>query len=459
MTLPRSEQDAAEYRQNLLRYPSEQPDVYYKAAVPFQKRHPFGIKLIKHILAFANGGGGTIVIGFREGEDGRHHPDEAMTPELASSYDPTVLIQAVNEAVRGSQGVTLRIYKESWEDVVYPMIVVDSFVTVPFFCAVDRNDEKERPLLKAGALYIRSNEASSVELATPDDWLRLLEVAVARRQDDLLSRFGALMRQFGLAPQEVGGATLKQLKLEFQAWVDHQKTEAHRLAREGERDLPGSYMFAYRPVKLMEPLIDTGLLAAAQAARRPNTGWPIGLIPYNFRNTHDRYEAVTEGLRTVIGQHDDDHFDYWLLGRTGEFFLFRNLQDDVRSWGRTVEPGTILTASTVVWRVAEALDHCIALYRALNLAGEEQVLFEAEYDGLMGRTLTDEKSFLFHVGPATRNTVRFSRMASLDQLVADADGIVLDAVRTLLSVFNFFEVPPAYVTRELQDYRKSNVRG
>lgn len=459
MTQPNREPEAAEYRENLLRYPHERPNVDYKAAVAFRKRDAFGAKLIKHILALANGGGGTLVIGFREDDHKQPVPDEAMSPEIASTYDPTVLTPAVNEAVRGTTGVTLQIHKHPYEGVTYPIITVEPFQDIPYFCAVERRDEDGKMLLKQGALYIRSGDSATVELATPEDWLRLLDVAVTRRQDDLLARFGALMRQLGVMPPEAQGPAAEQLKREFQQWVDAQTAQAYGLAAEGNRTLPGSYRFAYGPLEPVSPRIDAELRRAMQEARRPNTGWPIGLMPQGFRNPHDRTEAVDDGVRTVIGQHDTSHFDYWLLARTGNFFLLRNLQEDVDYGTPGFRAGSFLRTSTVVWRVAEAVDHCVALYRALGVGGEAQVFFEVEYGGLNGRTLFDDQHILFHGGAATRDTVRFVRLVSLDQLVADADSIVQDAVREVLSVFGFFEVPPTYVGRQLLEYRSSNVGG
>lgn len=438
-------------------YPTERPNVDYKAAVSFQKKDPFGLKLIKHILAFANGGGGTIVIGFREGQSGAHVPDAAMNADIAATYDPTVLIPAVNEAIRGHEGIALQIYKEPFGDMHYPVIVIEPFNQVPYFCAVDRLDENKRPILKQGALYIRSNEAASVELATPDDWLRLLEVAVTRRQDDLLTRFGALMRQMGLPGTPDLSAQVTQIREAFQVWIAEQRAKALELAQEGDRFLPGTYAFAYRPVKLLDHRTDADLLRAMRSAERHNTGWPMGLLPEGFRNSCDRYEAVDDGLRVVIGQHDPAkwHFDYWLLSHAGAFYLLRILDADLYAKDNA-EARDDLTASTVVWRVAEALDHCVALYRALGVDGSEQVLFEAEFSGLQGRFVSEKDGRVFRKGPSSRDTNRFSLTASLDQLVADADGIVYDAVRNLLSSFRFFDVPKSFVTRELADYRVSD---
>lgn len=447
--------EADERRQLLLRYPGEAPEVDYKAAMAFGK-NDFSHKLIKQIIALANGGGGTLVIGFKEDSSKRLAPDPDMTDLIAASYDVTKVSGAVTSHVRGSTPVPLRIYQQVEGSVTYPIIEVQEFDTVPYFCAVDKYDDNGRPILKQGALYIRTSRASSEELATPEDWNRLLDLAVTRRQDDLLGRFGDLLRQFGLTAQ-ARGADQTEFRDLFEAWVTEQKSHAERHAREGHRELPGYYLFAYQPEGGQQSLNnDYALLKAAEAAERPNTGWPIGLIPYNFRNSADRKFTEENGLTVIVGQNDVDHFDYWHLQRDGAFFILRIMDEDSPRWGQR-RSGTVLFASTTVWRIAEAVDHCIALYRALDLPGTTRLWFAAEYGGLQGRQLTDERHLIYTSAPATRDRVRFERRVTLDQLVADADGMVRDAVKDVLSVFGFFEVPDAFITATLGEYRASNV--
>lgn len=453
--------EADERRQLLLQYPGEAPEVDYKSAIAFGKNE-FSHKLIKQIIALSNGGGGTLVIGFKEDGSKRLAPDPDMNDLIAASYDFTKVSGAVTGHVRGSTPVPLRIHQQVEGGVTYPIIEVQEFDTVPYFCAVDKNDDKGRPILKQGALYIRTSRASSEELATPEDWERLLNIAVTRRQDDLLVRFGDLLRQFGLSAQgqdaSAQDADRNRFRERFEAWMTEQQSLAEQYARAGNRDLPGYYLFAYQPDDIPRPLNNDGdLLKTAAAARRPNTGWPIGLIPYNFRNPADQYFPTDDGLMAVIGQNDVDHFDYWHLQRTGAFFILRNLTEDTPGWGRNFLPGRVLVASTTVWRIAEAVDHCIALYRALDVPGPTGLWFAAEYGGLRGRQLTSEHHVIVARAPATRDRVRFERRVTLDQLVADADGIVRDAVKDVLSVFGFFEVPDAFITEILGEYRASNV--
>lgn len=448
-------QEARERRRALLQHPTEIPGVDYKSAVALGNNE-FSHKLIKQIIAFANGGGGTLIIGYKEDQSKRLQPDPDMTPEIAASYDTSKLSKAVNDSVRGETPIPITVYQEPEAGVTYPMIEVEPFKTAPFFCRVDKFDAQGKPILKQGTLYIRTARSTSEELATPEDWERLLDLAVTQRQDALLGRFGALLRQFGLNMQPQS-ANRSEIKERFEAWIKQEREKAEQLAQEGNRTVLGYYLFAYRPEQLPTKLEnDNSLLEAAQAAKRPNTGWPIGLIPFNFWNEHDRYQATDDGLEVVIGQHDTDHFDYWRLDRKGGFFIFRNLMEDVPRFTPIV-PGQMLRASTVVWRIAEAIDHCIALNRAMGTSNTTPIWFAAEYGGIQGRQLSDEQRLIF-AAPASRDRVRFEREFTLDQLVADADGIVADAVKQILSVFGFFKPPEDFIQSELQQYRQSDTR-
>ena len=63
------------YLRDKLEYPAETKDTDYKAAVKFDEQNDFVAKLVKHILGFANSGGGYIIIGFKE------KPDKSLEPD------------------------------------------------------------------------------------------------------------------------------------------------------------------------------------------------------------------------------------------------------------------------------------------------------------------------------------------------------------------------------------------
>lgn len=314
----------------------------------------------------ANSGGGNIVGGYREDDDRRHVPDAAMTVEMAGTYDVTDVVRAVNRCLRPGPELLLEVHKEAREEggPVYPIITVRGFTHTPFFCGTDRDDERGRPLLRTGALYVRSAEAATVDLAQPQDWERLIDLAVTRRQDDFLGRFRALAAEIGLSPHVAPSLSLDQIQTEFSTWVDARTTDFYREAVSAGRTVHGAYIVAHRPAWLLgarRTAVD--LREAARQAERPNTGWPMGLVRESFRDPADQTQSVPEGIRTVIGRNDIDHFDDWSLSYDGTYFLGRFFQEDTRSR----EPGRVLYFDTHIWRIAEAFDHGLALYKALGV--------------------------------------------------------------------------------------------
>ena len=72
-----------EYLRDKLAYPAEAKDTDYKAAVKFDEKTDFAAKLVKHILGFANSGGGYIIIGYKEQPDRSLAPDPDITDGIA----------------------------------------------------------------------------------------------------------------------------------------------------------------------------------------------------------------------------------------------------------------------------------------------------------------------------------------------------------------------------------------
>ena len=193
---PRSARErVVEIRQEYLDYPGDTPDVDYMAAVAFKTEDDFALDLVRHILGMANAGGGHIVIGVRE--DQRRDP--LMDDDIADSYAASLLSDYVGEHTRGTDRISLRIHKHQDQHVakVYPIIDVDGFERRPFFCRSTKMNTQGEEVLKEGALYIRSASTRTVEIASPEEWDRLITLCVQRQQDDLLVRFADLMERVG----------------------------------------------------------------------------------------------------------------------------------------------------------------------------------------------------------------------------------------------------------------------
>ena len=122
------------YLTKLLLYPVESKEVDYKSAVKFDEKTDFAAKLVKHVLAFANSGGGYLIIGYKEQADKSLAPDSDITDEIIASYEVTRLCQYVEKYLDGQDRIKIKIYKEEFAGIKYPIIKVARFQQYPCIC-------------------------------------------------------------------------------------------------------------------------------------------------------------------------------------------------------------------------------------------------------------------------------------------------------------------------------------
>lgn len=76
------------------------------------------------------------------------------------------------------------------------VIDVSEFSDVPIICKKDTNSSKEssRLILKSGALYIRTDKATSVQVPSVEEMRELLNRAMLKRSDQLLETIEGLFK-------------------------------------------------------------------------------------------------------------------------------------------------------------------------------------------------------------------------------------------------------------------------
>ena len=126
-------------RYAFLKYPGESPEVDYKAAVKFDSKSSFSLKLVRHILGMSNAGGGAVVIGYKEDAKRVPKPDPDLTDSIVASYEISSLSSFVEKFVRGTDKIRLIIHKDEFEGKLYPIIEVASFGKHPYFCKSTKN--------------------------------------------------------------------------------------------------------------------------------------------------------------------------------------------------------------------------------------------------------------------------------------------------------------------------------
>lgn len=248
-----------------------------------------------------------------------------------------------------------------------------------------------------------------------------------------------------------GLITLKDSDKEIEAWFKEQG--AYFRKKLGDF---GSYEVThYLPNNYTEFNTDT-LNEAFRSAELPRTGWPIGAY---LTGGDERPHPQEDGIKAEYTPKDHLHLDYWYVKNKGEFYFARNLESD--SGNGKAEPKTVLYFDTLIWRVAEALEHCLAFYKNLHVNESERVKVKISLYGLMNRTLSawnPMRAFTLSHYACGTDKVSWEIEVSLKDLNDNLDALIYEAAKKLTVMFDFF-VPNKDVVADIlnREYRKSRM--
>jgi len=197
------------------------------------------------------------------------------------------------------------------------------------------------------------------------------------------------------------------------------------------------------------------LKTALQTAEVKRTGWPIGVY---LTNSDNRPVVQEDGIKAEYADNSIIMFDYWYAKYRGEFYFSRILESD--NGNGTAEPKTSLYFDTLIWRVAEALEHSLAYYKNLKINEDEKVKFKISLYGLNGRKLSawnPMRAFTLHHYICGSDKSSWELEISLHELSEKLDEVIYEATKKLLVMFDFF-VPGKEVVFDIlnREYRKSN---
>jgi hypothetical protein len=247
-----------------------------------------------------------------------------------------------------------------------------------------------------------------------------------------------------------GLITLKDSDKEIDAWFKEQG--AYFRKKLGEF---GSFeVFHYLPNNYTEFSTESLKNALENAVLR-RTGWPIGVYLTGGENKPYPQE---DGIKAEYAGKSDPSRDYWYAKNKGEFYFLRKLESD--SGHGEAMPGTALYFDTLVWRVAESLEHCLAYYKNLDIDESERVKLRISLNGLNSRKLSawnPARAFTLHHYVSGTDKSSWEVEMPLSELSSELDEIIYEAIKKLLVMFDFF-VPNKEVVLDIlnREYRKSN---
>lgn len=130
--------------------------------------------------------------------------------------------------------------------------------------------------------------------------------------------------------------------------------------------------------------------------------------------------------------------------------MIRGFEEDVPD--RRV-PGTLFDLTLPIWRIAEPLLHVARLARLFE--GDATIVMLGRYTGLANRTLASlDNRRLIDGGRSADNEFEFSLTASVAEIEDNLAELLHPALRPLYERFDFFELPLALVTEELNGLRR-----
>ncbi len=446
--------------EGFLKYPNESKEVDYKNSEQLSKDNVFSYKLIKHIIGFANSGGGYIVIGYKENNKKIPEPDLEISDNIVNSYDVSTLAEMVESFIGAHNKIDLNIYKiENPENKkIYPIIKIRGFNKNPFFCVKDYIDKTTNHfILKKNSLYIRIASARTIELATPDEWEKLIDQAVIKKQDELLFRFKILLKDVGLISQNEKKIDKKfvdekdfdnKKNIErYNGFIDEIKKDYGY-----EKNIPG-FIINHRIIDKHVWKKDQ-LIEAMESSKQKNTGFPIGTM-YRYGSKEFMPEPLIDCIKLKISSSFDDTYDFWKLYDDGNFLFFRNFEEDSSTQGKEKR---VLWFDTRIWRIIESIKHMVSLYKNLVVEPTEKIVFEIRHSGIENRELAsgNQRRLMWsHNTTKSITEVLWSKEATIDEFMINSEEYAKECARDLFLMFDYWKPEELVLDSVIEEYNKS----
>lgn len=318
--------------------------------------------LAKAIIALANHGGGFVVIGLAELDDGTFAPADNRPPNLTPySQD------AVNGIVQAYAAPAFHCAVHHLDHPAtgdrFPVIQVPGGHRVPVQAIKGSPDQRT---LVNGKYYIRRQGPQSAEPATAEEWRDLVMRCVRAGRDDLLVAIRDVLA--GHAPEASSAPTILE---DLQEWASPGIEKWQSLVpgdQYGNPAVPrGFYCVAYAIDGSFERPSLVELSSILKLSMIQHTGWPAWWLPTMPDIEPYPIDGMLEcdmGVASGRLLSDPQHADFWRASLYGRLLLIRGLLEDNLEG---IEPGQIFSLTTPIWRAGECLLHAAAV--ATNRGG------------------------------------------------------------------------------------------
>lgn len=403
--------------------------------------------LVKAILALANHGGGYILIGFRE--QGGTYQATTTTQQIIDLYNQDRINGIVDRYADPSFHVECSLVPGLGG--IHPVISVPGGHCVPIRCTRDGANGRH---IRQNAYYIRRPGPASEEPQNAQEWSELIRRCTLNDREKLLGQLASL-----LTPGQVRSTEGENYQGAHQEWLEvvHRRfIELNNNAFGSIADGPfskGYWQGAYSIIPQLSGVTLTQLNDRISKCEGRETGWPIGItLERDGARPYPNNGCVETWLAELF--REPDSCDFWRACPNGNFAIIRGYEDDAPN--RSGEaPGSEFDFILPIWRVGEFLLHGYRFAREFSPDGASLEV-SLKWTGLNNRTLQTR---------VPRYVPAFNRVCHQDEVVSslvidDAFSIepnlinlVNELTTPLYEAFNFFSLPMATITTELNAMR------
>jgi hypothetical protein len=259
--------------QQLIDFPHETLNVEVKNWLDLSNKAGM-TTLAKAAIALANHGGGFILLGFTELDDGTF---EGAVPKPATleAYSQDAIARIVSSYAEPAFQVQVVHIKRPATDAFHPVVIIPGGHRMPIQAKKGSPNQKT---LIVGHVYIRRPTPESAEPATAIEWRELFDRCVRAGRDDLLNAIRGILDGHSSTKSEPPLSALQEL---FN-WRDQGLKYWRRTqtaANAAAPEMLGSYCVAYKVEGSFPEPSFPELLEKVNKATVRHTGWSPWWVP------------------------------------------------------------------------------------------------------------------------------------------------------------------------------------
>lgn len=410
--------------------------------------------IAKALIALENHGGGFLLVGFKEDEQGRLVVDDARPSDL-SSYSTDALNAIIKRRAEPAFHVEVipQIHPENGLE--FPLIRVPGTTAVP----VRSDSSTPDGTLKNYTYYIRAPGPESRSPMSATEWDSLLRRSIMKQRDEVIAVLRGFLGDGGAGEWLNKGANSfadldEYIAEALGAWgaLNEQLETGHP-----GRIKDGHFYFAARIIGTSKNLRGRELLDLLERGKR-YTGWPIFLLLHRDGLGPSNVNGNIQAWVANNSLADPGHADFWRISPNGFFFSLRGYQEDSPREFRSLaefpgEPskssGERLEVTLPVWRLAEFILRVDEMAQQM-FEQDFSIQIECSWAGLCNRRLYAH-NFAFDV-PAFKSTtdnVKTTGVFTHQEVVDLLPEMVKKLTTPLYEAFEFYSPETLFYSQQI----------